>query len=124
MKEKPDPPGCRSAAIAAGLLVGLGLVLMAVGLTLVNDSSCESSCETLALTLLYGGIPVSAAFGVLFGDIVVAWPLDITFWVVVGFLMARLADRRNRSVLGAILIAVMATLAYGLVLSSFVELAI
>jgi hypothetical protein len=97
---------------------------MAVGLTLVNDNACEDACETLALTLLYGGLPVSAPFGVLFGDIVVAWPLDITFWVVIGFLLARFADRRDRSVLGAVLIAVVATLAYGLVLSSFVELAI
>jgi hypothetical protein len=124
VKDKPEPPGCRSAAIAAGLLVGFGLVFMAVGLKLVNDRACEDACETLALTLLYAGLPVSAPFSVLFGDIVVAWPLDITFWVVVGFLLARLADRRDRSVLGAVLITVVAGLAYGLVLSSFVELAI
>lgn len=97
---------------------------MAIGLTLINDSSCSDSCETLALTLLYAGLPVSAVFGVLFGDLVVAWPLDITFWVVVGFLLARFADNRGRSVLGAVLLAVVLALAYGLVLSSFVEIAI
>jgi hypothetical protein len=124
MSDKPEPPGCRSAAIASGLLVGFGLVFMAVGLTLVNDNACENACETLALTLLYAGLPVSAVFSVLFGDLVVAWPLDITFWVVAGFLLARFADSRHRNVLGGVLIAVAAILGYGLVLSSFVELGI
>lgn len=97
---------------------------MAIGLTLVGDATCSGSCETLALTLLYAGLPISAALGVLFGDLLVAWPLDITFWVVVGFLAARWTDRRERKVLGAVLIIVVLTVAYGLVLSSIVELAI
>lgn len=122
--KNPEPAGCRSAALATGLLVGLGLALMAVGLALVNDRACEGSCETIALTLLYAGLPVSAAFGVLFGDLVVAWPLDITFWVVLGFLLARFADNRGRRVVGTTLVAVALALAYGLVLSSLVELAI
>lgn len=124
MSKKPEPPGCRSAAIATGLLVGLGLVFMAIGLALVNDTSCGGACETVALTLLYAGLPVSAVFSVIFGDLVVAWPLDITFWVVAGFLLARFSDNRGRNALGGVLIVVILALAYGLVLSSFVELAI
>lgn len=110
--------------MGVGILVGAGLVFMAIGLTLVNDQSCTGGCETLALTLLYGGLPVSAAIGVLFGDLLLAWPLDITFWVVVGFLLAKWADNRHRNVLGAVLVAVVLALGYGLVLSSFVEIAI
>lgn len=97
---------------------------MAIGLTLINDSGCEAGCESLALALLYAGLPVSAAIGVFFGDLLLAWPLDITFWVVIGFLLARFTDNRDRNVLGAVLVAVVLALGYGLVLSSFVEIAI
>ncbi len=84
----------------------------------------SASCQDLGFTLLYAGIPISAVFGVIFGDLVVAWPLDITMWVVVGFLLARHSDNRGRSVLGPVLIAVILALVYGLVLSRFVEIAI
>ena len=104
--------------------MGVALVFMAIGLTLVNDSACSGWCETLGLTLLYAGLPISAAFGVLFGDLVVAWPLDITFWVVVAFFIARFSGNRSRSVFGPLLVAIALALAYGLVLSQFVELAI
>lgn len=124
MASQPEPPGCRSAAIATGLLIATAVVFMIIGLSLVNDSGCEGLCETLGLTLLYAGLPISAAIGVGFGDLVLAWPLDITFWVVIGFLLARLSDNRNRNVLGATLIAVLLALGYGLVLSQFVEIAI
>lgn len=97
---------------------------MAVGLALVNDEGCSSTCETLAVTLLYAGLPVSAVFGVLFGDLVLAWPLDITFWVVIGFLLSRFTDNRDRSVAGGALLVAVVALAYGLVLSTFVEIAI
>lgn len=120
---RSEPAGCRSAAIATGLLVGLALVFMAIGLTLVNDRSCQASCETLGLTLLYAGLPLSGVFGMISGDLVIAWPLDITLWVVLGFLLARSADNRERSVLGAVLVAVLVALGYGLVLSQFVEIA-
>lgn len=124
MPKNPEPPGCRSAAVATALLVGLGLAFMAIGLALVNDVGCEAGCENLAVTLLYAGLPVSAAIGVSFGDLLLAWPLDITFWVVVGFLLARFTDNRGRNVLGAVLIVVVLALGYGLVLSLFVEIAI
>lgn len=124
MPKKSQAPGCRSAALAVGLLVGLGLVFMAIGLTLANSSTCDADCGTLAVTLLYAGLPVSAVFGVFFGDLVLAWPLDITFWVVVGFLLARWSDSRGRNVLGGVLAVVIIALAYGLVLSLQVEIAI
>lgn len=98
---------------------------MAVGLALINDGGCEGICETFSLTLLYAGLPFSAVFSVLFGDsLVLAWPLDITLWVVVGFVLARFSDNRGRSVLGVVLLTIVIALVYGLVLSSLVELAI
>lgn len=100
------------------------MIFMVIGLTLVNDTSCVGGCETLGITLLYAGLPVSAVFGVLFGDLVVAWPLDITFWVVTGFLLARFADNRDRSAVGVSVFALATALTYGLVLSRFVEMAI
>lgn len=124
MAKRTEAPGCRSAAISTLTLIGVAIVFMAIGLTLVNDGACSGTCETLGLTLLYAGLPISAAFGVFFGDLVVAWPLDITFWVVIGFFIARSADGRGRSVLGPIVVAVLLALGYGLVLSQFVELAI
>jgi hypothetical protein len=121
---KAQPPGCRNAAIATALLVGTAVVFMVLGLTLVNDPGCVGLCQDLGFTLLYAGIPISAVFGVVFGDLVVAWPLDITLWVVTGFLLARHADHRGRNVLGLALLAVIVALLYGLVLSRFVEIAI
>lgn len=97
---------------------------MAVGLSLVNDSGCSEGCESLALMLLYAGLPVSAVFGVLFGDLVLAWPLDITLWVVIGFALARYSDNRGRRVAGPVLIVLVIALLYGLVLSRLVEIAI
>lgn len=110
--------------IAAGTLVATGLILMAIGLSLVHDPGCSNACESMGFTFLYAGLPVSAVFGIFFGDLVVAWPLDVTLWVILGFLLARFADNRGRNVLGAVLGAVVVALLYGLVLSRFVEMAI
>jgi hypothetical protein len=110
--------------MATVILIGVAMVFMVIGLTLVNDTGCEGACQDLGFTMLYAGLPVSAVFGVAFGDLVVAWPLDVTFWVVIGFLLARLSDHRHRSVLGPVLVSIIVALAYGLVLSRFVEIAI
>lgn len=124
MAEQSESPGCRSAAIATALLIGTAVAFMIIGLALVNDTGCDGWCETAGLTVLYAGLPVSAAIGVGFGDLVLAWPLDITLWVVLGFGLARYTDSRGRNVLGAALAAILLALVYGLVLSSFVEIAI
>ena len=78
MPKKNDPPGCRDAAIVTAFLLGFGAVMFAVGLTMINGDSCTGWCETLGLTALYAGGPVSAIFGVFTDSIVAAWPLDIT----------------------------------------------
>ncbi len=106
------------------LLLGLAAVFLAIGLTLAGQDTCTGMCETLALTMLYAGGPISAAFGVLFGELVLAWPLDVTFWVAAGFLIARSAAKRERSAIALGLILVFVALVYGLVLSQFVEIAV
>lgn len=106
------------------MLLGFATVFLTVGLAMAGQESCQSGCETLALTMLYAGGPISAALGVLFGLVIVAWPLEITFWVVAGFLVTRWAERRARRPLPTGLFLVLAALAYGLVLSLFVEVAV
>jgi hypothetical protein len=119
-----EPSGCRNAAIATTFLLGFAVVFMVIGLSLVNSESCESVCQTLGLTLLYAGGPLSAVLGVAFGGLWLAWPLDVTLWVVIGFGSARWAERRSRGVLGVSLVLIILALIYGLVLSQFVEIAV
>lgn len=119
-----ESPGCRDAAIATSFLLGFAIVFMTVGLALSNQGSCSGACETTALTALYAGGPLSAVLGVAFGGVWLAWPLDVTLWVVIGFAAARFADRRRTGVMRPVLIIVAVALAYGLVLSQFVEIGI
>ena len=124
MVDKSESPGCRNAAIATSFLLGLAVVFMVGGLSLVTRDSCEGLCSTVGLTLLYAGGPLSALLGVVFGDLWLAWPLDVTLWVVAGFTSARWADHRSRGVLGVALLLLVLALVYGLVLSQFVEIAV
>jgi hypothetical protein len=119
-----EATGCRNAAIATALLLGLAVVNMVIGLNLANSAECVGLCQTIGLTLLYAGGPISGILGVFFGGIWVAWPLEITLWVVVGFTTARYAQRHDRRVLGVSVAVVFMALIYGLVLSQFVEIAV
>ena len=122
MSTQSEAPGCRDATIATGFLLAFGAALFAIGLTLVNGDNCNGACETAGLTMLYAGGPLSAVFGVVTDSIIVAWPLDITLWVVLGFWAARLAVRRSSSVVAIAVLMVTVAVGYGLVLSQFVEL--
>ena len=104
------------------MLLGIGAAFMGVGLFLTGRPDCVGVCETAGLTLLYAGGPVSALFSVVFGGVFVAWPLEVTLWVVLGFVSAGVADRRQIPVSGVALMVVVAALIYGLVLSQFVEI--
>lgn len=110
--------------LAVGLLLAMWGVFLGIGLALVSGEQCTGACGTLALTLLYAAGPVSALIGVVFGELVLAWPLDVTLWVAAGFLAARIASRRRQGSPAVALVMVMGALAYGLVLSQFVELAV
>lgn len=123
MSPRRDEAGCREPALATLFLLGFAVVFMIAGWSLSSQGECRGACETVALTLLYAGGPLSAALGVLFGGVWLAWPLDVTLWVVVGFGSARFASRRSRGVLGLALVILLVALLYGLVLSQFVEIA-
>jgi hypothetical protein len=115
--------GCRDAALATIFLLGFAIVFFAIGLTSINREVCTGLCETLGLTLLYAGGPVSALIGIFTDSVIVAWPLDIMLWVVLGFGVARFAQNRGIRPWGPLLILLVFFLAYGLVLSQLVELA-
>ena len=122
MTEDTRAPGCRDIAIITGLLLVAAAVLVAIGLGAINRDSCVGLCETVGLTALYAGGPVSAIFGVAWGGVHLAWPLDVTFWVVLGFAAARWSGPRQKSPWAVGVVLIIAGLVMGLVLSQFVEL--
>lgn len=116
--------GCCDAALSTALLLAFGIVFFAVGLTLINREQCIGVCEMVGLTLLYAGGPVSALIGIVSESVIVAWPLDVTLWVVLGFAVARFSGRRDIPPWAPLVALVGLFLAYGLVLSRIVELAV
>ena len=124
MSHTNEAPGCRDAALATGFLLGSGIALFVIGLTLITRDSCSGLCETLGFTSLYAGGPISAIFGVLTDTVVAAWPLDVTMWVVLGFGVARLKTTRQTPLLGTSLLILLIAVVYGLVLSQLVELVV
>lgn len=124
MVDKRESPGCRGAATATFFLLGSAVVFMTVGLTLARSETCTGLCETGALALLYAGGPISGMLGVLFGDLWLAWPLEVTLWVVLGFVTARWAERRSHNIVAVSVVVIVFALIYGLVLSQFVEMTV
>ncbi len=120
---RSEEPGCRDAALATSLLLGLGVVFFAIGLTLVNQDSCTGTCEFAGLAMLYTGGPISALIGFLTDSVIVAWPLEVMLWVVLGFTAARWGAAKGRSTWAFVLMTLVIAMAYGLILSQFVELA-
>lgn len=124
MPTRDDGAGCRETAIGTLFLLGFAIVFMVTGLALSDSPDCQGLCEGLGLTLLYAGGPLSALLGVVFGGVWLAWPLEVTLWVVIGFIIARVAERRSVRVLAVAMVVLGVALVYGLVLSRFVEIAI
>ena len=110
------------ALTALGMLAGAAL-LFAVGLWLTGSDSCRGACETLGLTLLYAGGPVSALFGVIGGAVLVAWPVDAMAWILLAALTVRVSERRTVPITRAALMIAAGALAYGFALSFLVEVA-
>jgi hypothetical protein len=121
---KSEGISCRDAALSTAFLLAFGIVFFAVGLTMINRDVCVGLCETLGLTLLYAGGPVSALFGIFTDSVIVAWPLDVIVWVVLGFGVGRYASNRRIQPWGPLLALSAFFLIYGLVLSQLVELTV
>jgi hypothetical protein len=119
-----DGIGCRDAALSTGFLLGFGIAFFAIGLTMINREVCAGLCETLGLSLLYAGGPISAVIGVLSDHVIVAWPLDVILWVVLGFWVARFSGNRGMRPLGPAVAIVVTFALVGLVLSQLVELTV
>ncbi len=124
MSPTNEAPGCRDTAIATIFLLGFGIVMFAIGLTLINRDACSGACESAGLALLYAGGPVSAVIGFFTDTVVVAWPLDVTLWVLLGFGVSRWSGNHDRRPLGPALVVLLCFVAFGLVLSQFVELTV
>ena len=124
MASKSEGISCRDAALSTVFLLAFGIVFFATGLTLINGDVCAGLCETLGLTLLYAGGPVSALFGIFTDSVIVAWPLDVILWVVLGFGVGRYASNRRLLPWGPLVVVLAFFLIYGLVLSQLVELTV
>ncbi|HEX2405430.1 MAG TPA: hypothetical protein VHM29_12090 [Acidimicrobiia bacterium] len=124
MAGRSEGIGCRDAALSTIFLLAFGIVCFATGLTMINRDVCEGVCETVGLTLLYAGGPVSALIGIFSDSVIVAWPLDVIVWVVLGFAVARLATNRRIPPWGPLVALLVFFLIYGLVLSQLVELTV
>lgn len=122
MTDDTAAPGCRDIAVITGLLLAAAAVLVAIGLGAISREECSGLCESAGLAALYAGGPISALFGVGFGGLHLAWPLDVTFWVALGFGAARWSGPRHKSPWAVGVILIVFFLVYGLVLSQFVEL--
>ncbi len=96
---------------------------MGSGLALINQPVCKGICEFAGLSILYAGGPISAMIGFLTDSIVIAWPLEVMLWVVLGFWAARRASNRDTSTWSYVISILVLALVYGVVLSRFVELA-
>ncbi|MEX1037891.1 MAG: hypothetical protein WDZ96_03435 [Acidimicrobiia bacterium] len=120
---RTEEPGCRDAAFATALLLGIGMAFIGSGLALVSQQGCEGLCEQVGLALLYAGGPIGAIIGFFTDTTVLPWPLEIMLWVVLGFWAARKGAAPGRSTWAYVISILGIALIFGVVLSNFVELA-
>lgn len=113
--------GCRPTVIALAILAGFVVAAATVGVTLALGEGCDGTCETIGFTLYAAALPVSALFAFFAGELPVAWPLDITFWVIASFMIGRYAERRELTVPAAVIRAIVVALVYGFVIALFLE---
>ncbi len=108
-----NAPGCRPTLAAGGAFLFAAVVLFALGLVVGLD-------RRAAYPLLFAGAPVTGLVTALGGDLAFAWPLDVTVWLVLGFVPARWAEHPRRF-WGAVAAILTTALAYGALMSLLVE---
>lgn len=112
----------RSMLPAAAWLLLFAIGASATGFGLATAERCTNLCARAAVLLYAAGTPVSGLFSALAGGLPLAWPLDITLWVVIGIATSRLARWRRIPVWRMILAVIAVALIYGWGLSGLVEL--
>lgn len=118
-----DGFGCRPTATAFGLLVGFIIIAGTLGVSLALGSGCNGACETAGFALYGAALPISAVFAATAGDLPIAWPLDLTFWLVTAFALSRISERRGRSIPAVVGAAILVALAFGAAISTFITTA-
>lgn len=119
---EPDAPGCRLAAAAAGVLLGLAALGFWIGFFVLDPPN---------YVLVFAALPVSALFTVLgallasaSSDFLLAWPVDLALWLAAAFVVSRWATSkqlRPRAYASRFLLVVVIALVYGVALSLLVE---
>lgn len=91
--------GCRPAAVATLTFLAFSVAMLIIALVIGLE-------EQLAYPFLFAGGPVTGLVTSVGGDLAFSWPLDLTVWTVLGFFVARYADRpeRYRFVIGGVII--------------------
>jgi hypothetical protein len=109
-------------------LLVIGAAFFAIGLTLTLGENCVDGCERLGFILAFAGAPVSGlltAVGAMTapdGTLAVAYPLDVTVWLLLGGLLTRVGGAALQARWWRWLgVLVALALVYGLLLSLLVE---
>jgi len=85
----PEHTGCRDTALVGVALGSFASASAATGLFLVVNGSAGG-------LVLYGaGAPISGLFAAVAGGLPLAWPLDITLWVIAAVAITRRVDQRG-----------------------------
>lgn len=87
--------GCRDLTRLAAVFLLFSAVGLAAGIALISNQSCVGLCESAGLALYGAGGPVSGLFAALAGGLVLAWPVDITLWIVLAFGAIKLSGARD-----------------------------
>lgn len=119
--EIPEGFGCKPAAQAFGLISAFAVIAATVGISIALRDGCTGICETAGFTLYAAGLPASAIFAVIAGDLPVAWPLDITLWLIISAGASRFSERRRLSVNTVAFRVIVIALVYGFIASLFIE---
>lgn len=101
-----------------GCLIAFAVAAFAGGIALAL--SCAGSCARAGVALYAAGGPVSGLFAAVAGELPIAWPLDLTVWILVAFAVARRADRPDARLGRSALAVIGFALVYGLGISLLV----
>lgn len=122
----PDPPsegvGCRPLVTVAGILLGFAAAAVTLGLIILLSDDASGVTEQIGFVAYAAGAPVSGAFAALAGSLPLTLYLDALVWILVAAGLVRLAER-GRSLPRLIAMTIGVALAFGVLISTLVELA-